>query len=148
MRVVRRLRGVMSVTVVAMALAAGGAVGASVAGAATTPHLTVTPIKGLKNGTTVKVSGKGFTPKDTLYIVQCIWNAKGSAGCSIASATPVTVSATGTFPATKFKVVTGTIGNGKCGTKKSNLNNCAVSAGNAAGGDSAVARIQFVLPKK
>ncbi len=143
----RRTRAALSPVLVAVALLAAGYLGTSVAGATASPHLVVTPTKGLKSGSTVKVSGRGFSPKDTLYIVQCVWKAKGSAGCSIASATPVTVSATGTFPTTKFKVVTGTIGNGKCGTTKSNLNNCEVSVGNAAGGDSATVRIVFAKSK-
>ncbi len=144
---IRRIRSSLSLAVAAMAMVAGGSVATSVAGASAKPHLVVTPAKGLKSGSTVKVSGSGFSPKDTLYIVQCVWKAKGSAGCSISSATPVTVSAAGTFPTTKFKVVTGTIGNGTCGTKKSNLNNCEVSVGNAAGGDSATVRIVFEKPK-
>jgi hypothetical protein len=137
----------MAAAAVAVTLVAGGALGVAVAGAASSPHLVVTPASGLKNGSTVKVSGTGFTPKDTVYVVQCVWNAKGQSGCNYLEATPITVSAKGTLPATKFKVATGKVGNGTCGTKKANLKNCEVSVGNASGGDSAVVRIQFVLPK-
>jgi hypothetical protein len=49
---------------------------------------------------------------------------------------------------TKFKIVTGTIGSGKCGTKASNLKSCAVSAGNISGKDTATFDIVFALPKK
>ena len=144
---VRGLRVALAGAALATMLVAGGSFATNVAGAWSSPKLTVVPVKGLKNHSTVKVSGSGFTPGDSLYVVQCIWKAPGAAGCSIASATPVTASSTGTFSGLKFKVVTGKIGNGKCGTKKSNLSNCEVSAGNASGGDSAVARITFVLPK-
>jgi len=134
-----------------VALAAGVAVGgvwtASV-GATTKPHLVVTPTKGLKNGSSVKVGGSGFTPGDTLFLVECLAKAKGQAGCRVVGIPPsVTVNSKGQFKTTTIKVYTGKVGNGVCGTKKSNLNNCAVSAGNATGGDSAVALIQFVLPK-
>jgi hypothetical protein len=144
---VRCVRTVAAATVIALALFS---VGPSVAAqaAAKAPHLVVTPVKGLKNGSVVKVSGSGFTPKDTIYIVQCRWKSTGEAGCKVViPPLSVTVSASGTIPVTKFKVTTGAIGNAKCGTKKSNLNNCEVSAGNATGGDSASVRIQFVMPK-
>jgi hypothetical protein len=61
---------------------------------------------------------------------------------------PVKITAAGVLPKTKFKVATGTIGNGKCGTLASNLRKCAVSVGNASGGDSAVFKIVFAAPKK
>ena len=44
--------------------------------------------------------------------VECSLNATSEAGCDTATATPITVSATGTLPATTFKVATGAIGNG------------------------------------
>jgi hypothetical protein len=96
----------------------------------------------------VYVSGTGFKPKDTVYITECQVTAKGEAGCDIFLATPVTISAAGVLPRTKFKVATGVIGNGKCGTVTANLKKCAVSAGNASGGDSAVFKISFAAPKK
>lgn len=145
----RRIRTALSVVVLATTLISGGVLGATAVGASGAPKLTVTPVKGLKNGSTVKVSGTGFKAGDTIYIVECIWKAPGEAGCQVViPPLSVTVSSTGTFPVTKFKVSTGTIGNGKCGTKKSNLNNCEVSAGNAAGADTASVRILFVMPKK
>jgi hypothetical protein len=52
------------------------------------------------------------------------------------------------LPRHTFTVTEGKIGNGSCGTTKANLKNCAVSVGNAAGGDSAVAPIAFKSPKK
>jgi Neocarzinostatin family len=147
MRAIRRYRAVFASAVV-VAVVAGGALTATMAGAKTTPHLVVTPVSGLKNGSKVRVSGTGFTPHDTVYVVECLARATGSTGCNITGAVPVTITAKGVLHMTgKFTVTTGTVGNGTCGTKKSNLKSCAISAGNATGGDSAVARIQFVLPK-
>jgi hypothetical protein len=117
------------------------------ASATTTPKLVVTPFTGLRNHTTVTVSGTGFKPRDTVYITECQVSAKGEAGCDIFTAVPVKISARGVMPKTKFKVVTGTVGNGKCGTTATNLRKCAVSAGNANGGDSAVFKIVFTLAK-
>jgi hypothetical protein len=94
------------------------------------------------------VSGTGFKAKDTVYITECLATAKGEAQCDIDTATPVTISATGVLKKTKFKIITGTIGSGKCGTKASNLRSCAVSAGNASGKDTATKDIVFALPKK
>jgi hypothetical protein len=111
------------------------------------PHLVVTPVSGLTKGKIVRVSGKGFTANDQVYVVQCLASATGAGGCNIAGAVPVTVTANGTLPLTKFKVITGAIGGGRCGTRKSNLNACEISVGNASGGDSATVRIQFKLPK-
>jgi hypothetical protein len=114
------------------------------------PTLVVTPNANLTNSETVTVSGTGFTPNDEVYLVECLANSGGQSGCDIATATPVTISAEGVLPSTKFSVLTGTIGSGSgsgtCGTTASNLKSCAVSAGNASGGDSAVAPITFKAP--
>jgi neocarzinostatin family protein len=141
---VRLLRAAAAALVLAAPLALGAlAVGS---GAATTPHLVVTPSTGLKNGTTVKVSGTGFKPHDMVFIVECLRTAKGAGGCATAMATPVTITGKGVMPATKFKVATGKIGSGKCGTTTGNLKGCEVSAGNASGKDTASANITFKLP--
>jgi hypothetical protein len=118
------------------------------ASAAATPKLVVTPSTGLTNHKTLTVSGSGFKPGDSVYITECQATAKGEAGCDIETATPVTITSKGILPKTKFKVITGTIGTGKCGTAASNLKKCAVDAGNASGGDSAVFKIAFAAPKK
>lgn len=120
----------------------------SAAAAAAKPKLVVTPSTGITSGKTLLVSGTGFKPKDTVYITECQATAKGEAQCDIATATPVKISATGVLKKTKFRVVTGTIGSGKCGTKASNLRSCAVSAGNISGKDTATTDIVFALPKK
>jgi hypothetical protein len=125
-----------------------GLISVTGATAAAKPKLVVTPWKGLTNHKVLMVSGSGFKPKDMVYITECQANAKGEAGCDIDTATPVTITSKGLLPKTKFKVITGTIGNGKCGTAASNLRKCAVSAGNVTGGDSAVFKIIFAAPKK
>ena len=122
---------------------------APLAGAATArPHLVVTPSGSVKAGQVVKVRGVDFKPHDTVYLTECLVAATGAKGCDISTATPVSVNAKGAFGWTKFKIVSGVIGSGTCGTKKTNLKNCAISAGNANGGDSAVFRITFVMPAK
>ena len=113
---------------------------ASAAGART---LVVTPSTGLTNGETVKVTGSGFTPKDSVFLIECLATSQSQAGCNVASATPATVSATGTIAATMFKVTTGTIGNGTCGTSAANAGACAINVGNISGGDSAQGLIKF-----
>lgn len=113
------------------------------------PHLVVSPSGSVKNGEVVKVRGVGFKPGDAIYITECLATAKDSSGCAISTATPITgstVNAKGAFGWTKFKIVSGVVGSGTCGTKKADLKSCAISAGNASGGDSAVFRITFVMP--
>jgi len=105
--------------------------------------LVVTPATGLSNGEAVKVTGSGFTPNDQLYLIECLASSTNQAGCDLASATPVTVSSKGTLPLTSFTVITGTIGNGKCGTTSANADACAVNAGNPTGGDSSQGLIKF-----
>ena len=109
----------------------------------TTRILVVTPATGLSNGEAVKVTGSGFTPNDQLYLIECLASSTNQAGCDVASATPVTVSSKGTLPLTSFTVITGTIGNGKCGTTSANADACAVNAGNPSGGDSSQGLIKF-----
>ncbi len=146
MTAIRSIRTAAAVAVLSTGILSGGL--ATVAGAKSVPKLVVTPSTGLTNGKSVTVKGTGFKPKDQLYITECLRTAKDATGCDTATAFPVTASAKGVLPATKFKLITGVIGNGKCGTKSTNLNKCAVSVGNISGGDTASANITFVLKKK
>ena len=143
---------VLRILAVAAVLSSGaltsGLVNVTDAGAVAKPKMVVTPAAGLSNGKSVTVSGSGFKPKDTVYITECLRTAKGPAGCDIATAIPVTISSKGVMAKTKFQVVTGKIGGGKCGTAASNLRSCAVSAGNISGGDTASFFITFAAPKK
>jgi hypothetical protein len=147
---IRSLRMALSVVALSLGVVAAGALSIADAGAAAKakPALTVTPSIGLHNGTTVKISGKGFKAKDQLYIVECLRVAKGQGGCSTSVLVPVVVGARGTFPVVKFKVFTGKVGTGRCGTSAATLKSCAISAGNASGGDTASAPIIFAAPKK
>ena len=113
------------------------------ASTASTRALVVTPSTGLTNGESVKVTGSGFTPNDSVFLIECLATSTSQAGCNVASATPVTVSAKGTIAATSFTVETGTIGNGKCGTSAANEGACAINVGNITGGDSAQGLIKF-----
>jgi len=115
----------------------------TLASAKSRPKVIVTPSHSLRAGQTVKVAGHGFTPGDGVYIVECMASATDSTGCDIATAIPATITAKGALAPTKFKIVTGVVGNGTCGTTKANLKQCAISVGNVTGGDSGVARITF-----
>ena len=144
----RTIRVVAVAAMLSTGILTSGLINVGGAGAAATPKLVVTPSTGLTNHKIVTVSGTGFKPKDNVYITECQANAKGEAGCDIFTALPAKISAKGVLAKTKFKLVTGTVGNGKCGTAASNLKKCAVSVGNASGGDSAVFKIVFAAPKK
>jgi hypothetical protein len=140
---VRGLRVGLSVAVLAITGLSSGLVSLGSASATTVPKLVVVPSTNIHNGERVRVTGSGFKPGDSVYVVECLATAKGAAGCNTSGAIAATISATGLLPKTTFKIITGKIGNGKCGTKASNLKSCAISAGNITGGDSAVARFTF-----
>ena len=147
---VRSFRIAVGSLVVASAIMAGGLLAVGTVSAKTTPKLVVTPALNLKNGETVTITGKGFKPGDTVFLVECQRTAKGQAGCNTPLPTPptATISASGTLPKTKFKVTTGKVGSSTCGTKASNLNKCELSAGNISGGDTASGPIIFKAPAK
>ena len=120
--------------------------GASASASTARPHIVVTPAVGLHNGEIVKVRGAGFKPKDSVFIVECLATAKGQAQCNISTVVAVTINAKGLLPLTKFKVRTGKVGSGTCGTTVKNLRACAVSVGNMKGKDSTSTRITFRRP--
>jgi hypothetical protein len=68
---------------------------------------------GLQNGDTVNVSGTGFKPSTTAYLVECS-GTTGQANCDLATATPTQTDANGAFNVPAFKVHTGTVGDGAC----------------------------------
>ena len=105
-----------------------------------------TPVSGLKNHQSVRVWGTGFKPHDQVFVVECLATSTSQAGCDLHTLRPVTITARGVLPAIAFKVVTGRIGTGSCGTKASNLKSCAISVANASKGDSGRVRIAFRLP--
>ena len=89
------------------------------------PSITVTPSKNLRKNQKVEITGKNFPHKTSLVIVECnpkvLKNNSAACDSALAHLVFVTTSSKGTFPKTAFKVVTGKVGNGSCGTKASNL---------------------------
>ncbi|MHB8333430.1 MAG: neocarzinostatin apoprotein domain-containing protein [Acidimicrobiales bacterium] len=138
------VHGALGLVLLMTANVTGASAGASTA----QPHIVVTPAVGLRNGEIVKVRGAGFKPKDSVFIVECLATAKGQAQCNISTVVAVTINAKGLLPLTKFKVRTGKIGSGTCGTTVKNLHACAVSVGNMKGKDSTSARITFRRPTR
>ena len=108
--------------------------------------LNARPTLNLHNGQVVTVFGHGFIPRDHVYIVECLAGATGAASCDLHTLKAVTIRANGVLPATKFRVVTGKIGNRFCGTTRANLHSCTISVANVHKGDSKVVRIAFRLP--
>jgi hypothetical protein len=147
------IRAVLIIALLGVTSLTAGVVNISNASAVGGPKVVVSPATNLRNGEVVHVSGSGFKAGDTVFFVECLAKAKGQSGCLVKGIPPfATITATGLLPRTSFKVVTGKIGSGKgagtCGTTKVNLKNCAVSVGNASGGDSAVGLITFKAPVK
>lgn len=146
----RALRIGLCTALLGVGALAGGLGGGTLASAAG-PKVIVTPSTNLRNGESVRVTGSGFKPGDTVFLVECQRNAKGQSGCKVPSSSlppNATITSGGLLPKTTFKVETGRIGSGLCGTTKANVARCAVSVGNAAGGDSAVGNITFKVPAK
>jgi len=113
---------------------------------ATGPGVEVSPSTNLANSASVSITGVDFTPGDSVYAVECLETATTEAGCDTGTATPITVSSTGTLPSTSFKVVTGAVGNGTCGTTTTNYNSCIIEVANIQGGDKGAATIDFAAP--
>lgn len=138
-----------SLGVLAACLACAGALAFGGVGSATTkgPMIVVRPSTGLHGGEVVRVTGARFRPKDHVFLVECLVGAKGEGQCDVSTAKAATVTAKGVLPWTTFRVVAGSVGAGKCGTRASNVAACDISVGNEQGGDTAFKRIQFVRPK-
>ena len=90
---------------------------------APTPSITVMPSNDLRKGQRVEITGKNFPHKAKLGIVEC--NPRvlkdDPAACATTHLVPVKTGSTGTFSKTSFQVITGTVGDGSCGTMKKNL---------------------------
>ncbi len=127
---------------------AGDAAHAAITFAALTgPTITVSPSTGLKNGETVTITGSGFTPGDSLYALECLATATSAAGCNAAGATPITANSDGTLPSTSFKVTTGTIGTGACGTTAANVRDCVITVATVTGTDAVQEVIELNFEK-
>ena len=118
----------------------------AVAAARLVPVLYVRPLANLHKNSIVRVYGRGFKPRDHVYILECLAGAKGPADCDLRTMVPVVIKPNGILPLTMFHVVTGKVGRGTCGTTRANLRSCTISVANAARGDSKVVRIAFRLP--
>jgi hypothetical protein len=110
------------------------------------PGVALTPSTGLSNSQSVTIAGSGFTAGDTVYAVECLATATTQAGCDTSTAVPMTVTFQGLLPSTYFKVVTGKIGTGSCGTSVADYADCIIEVANASGADRGVATIDFVAP--
>lgn len=110
------------------------------------PGVSISPSTDLTNGESVTITGSGFAPGDSVYAVECLETATSEAGCDTSTATPITVSSTGTLPSTTFKVATGTVGTSDCGTTTANYASCIIEVANLAGSDVGLATISFVAP--
>jgi len=103
----------------ASSIMAGGLLGLTSASAKTTPVLIVKPAVNLKM---VRCDDyrHGFKPGDTVFLVECQRTAKGQSDAMPRhlAAADATISSSGKLPSTKFKVTTGKVGPGKCGTKE------------------------------
>ncbi|HVB51170.1 MAG TPA: neocarzinostatin apoprotein domain-containing protein [Acidimicrobiales bacterium] len=109
------------------------------------PSVTATPATGLKNGDSVTITGSDFTAGLSVYAIECLASATGQAGCDVATATPITVGADGTLPSTTFKVATGTIGTGTCGTTAANAKDCVINVATVTGTDAGTTPIAFTI---
>jgi Neocarzinostatin family len=110
------------------------------------PGVSVSPSTGLSNTQSVTVTGSGFTAGDTVYAIECLATATTKAGCDTSTVLPMKVSAGGLLPPSYFKVVTGKIGTGSCGTSVANYADCIIEIANAGGTDRGIATIDFVAP--
>jgi hypothetical protein len=122
----------------------------SVISFASGPGVAVSPgtnLTNLTNGATVAITGADYPPGLPVYAVECLATSTTEAGCDTGTATPITVSSTGTLPSTSFKVVTGTIGNGTCGTSARNYDACVIEVATITGTDVGVATIDFAAPR-
>ena len=127
----RPLRPVLRfVTSAAVVFTFVGTTTAGVAGAsftaphtAPTPSITVVPSSDLHKSQKVEITGKNFPHKTKLGIVECTPRVlkDDPAACATTHLLSVTTGSTGSFSKTSFQVITGTVGDGSCGTTKKNL---------------------------
>jgi hypothetical protein len=128
--------------------------GAATHRSSTSPSVTVSPSRGLTEGQTVTITGKGF-PKPgsgstlTWFVTQCTAAVHGHLNastdtphCDVTSAKAVHLTKNGTFTA-HYRVETGIIGDGYCGT--AGHLTCIMGVGTATG-TGTVVKITFRSP--
>jgi len=110
----------------------------AVSAKSTNPSIKISPKAVANAGGTVTVTGKNFGDATTgVNLVMCLVGATGQNNCDVGTATPVTVSTTGTFSQT-FVVPGGSNVTGgysdeagdMCGTTAANQKSCGIGAGN------------------
>jgi hypothetical protein len=139
----------------ALALAAGAALPAPPAQAASSRLVVkVTPSQGLRPGQTVVVSGRGLARSSggtalTWFVTECTAAVQGRMNpatdtphCDIAHAEAIRLGRDGTF-STHYRLTTGIIGDGYCGTEGHAT--CVIGVGTAQG-QGTVVRITFRTP--
>lgn len=145
----------VALAILALAVVAGAALQALPAQAGT-PGLVVkvTPSQGLRPGQTVEVSGRGLQRSSggsplTWFITECTAAVRGRMNpatdtphCDITHAQGIRVSTNGTF-SSRYRLTTGIIGDGYCGT--AGHATCVVGVGTAQGLGTVV-RITFKTP--
>jgi hypothetical protein len=145
----RRISAVaVAVLTVGLTIGAVGTLSAS-AKKAPKPKLSVSVTKALVNDQVVSVSGSNMTPKDQIYVLECVIGetSTSGSGCNLNNLVgPETVTSGGTIGPVNLTVKTGPIGTqgGTCGTSKKDFKKCDISAGDEAGGDAVAVKIQFV----
>jgi hypothetical protein len=139
------LGGAVALSLSALALPAGANPGYS---------MKVTPDTGLVKGQTVTVTGSGFPYANggatvSYFMAECTSAVTGAltaadtGHCNIGAVQPVTVTQAGTF-STKIKLVTGAVGDGKCGT--TGHLTCVIGVGDTTADGTAV-QVTFKAPK-
>ena len=132
---------------IASAIAATAAMATPGMAAGPTGH--ATPSLQLTNGQAVKVTGKGFTPNEQVFIVECnksVANGGGVSACdTVDGLKSVTTTRKGLVPATTFTVFTGAVGNGTCGTAKTDRT-CYIAISTSDESQYALAKIVFTTP--
>jgi hypothetical protein len=131
-------------TPITIVLSVGIVVATAGSAMAATPKGKVTPNKNLANGETVTATGKGFSPGETVYVVECNDTVKttGEDACDISDFVQATANSKGKVPPTKFNVFTGTVGNGTCGTSKADKD-CYIAISSEDLSETALVKIVF-----
>jgi hypothetical protein len=108
-------RALLGVATVATAIGAAliPATNAFAAPAMTATWATQAAGFGLQNGDNVNVSGTGFKPSTTAYLVECS-GTTGQSNCDLSTVQSTQTDASGNFTVAAFPVHTGTVGDGAC----------------------------------
>ena len=117
----------------------------------TVPSIAVKPASKLHGGEVVSVTGQGFSAKVALDITECtpalLSGTSTTNACTTKHMVAVTATAAGRFGPTTFKVVSGKVGKGNCGTTAKTLT-CyvRVAPAKATGLNIATAAVKFSMP--